>query len=126
MGANGYDPVPDLAALLHSALWGRRDVITYADRIAKRLGLGEDDSPETAAEVLRKALGLDAAPAPRMRRTNAFAGSDEARQSIGLPGHCGDCAEKGHVAAHPDLGCGDVGCDRDHGDAEPEPAEDRS
>jgi hypothetical protein len=65
VAANQYDPLPDLAALVQSALWGRRDVTAIADRITDRLGLGEDDSPEVAAEVLRKALGLDTGdPAP--------------------------------------------------------------
>ena len=50
--------------------------------------------------------------------THGYAGSDSERQSVGLPGHCEDCAEVGHVTAHPDLGCGDVGCTRAHGDAE--------
>lgn len=31
--------------------------------------------------------------------------------------HCDVCADFGHVAAHPDLGCGDVGCDSAHGEA---------
>lgn len=47
--------------------------------------------------------------------TADYAGNDSARQSIGLPGHCDECARVGHVAAHPDLGCGDVGCTRAHG-----------
>lgn len=50
--------------------------------------------------------------------THRFAGSSSARQSIGDPGHCERCAEVGHVKAHPDLGCGDVGCDSGHGDRE--------
>lgn len=50
-------------------------------------------------------------PAP----TASFAGSNSERQSVGLPGHCEDCAQLGHVLAHPDLGCGDVGCNRAHG-----------
>lgn len=41
-------------------------------------------------------------------------GSDSKRQSVGDPGHCEACATFGHVAAHPDFGCGDVGCDADH------------
>lgn len=47
--------------------------------------------------------------------THDFAGSSKARQEVGKPGHCEPCAEHGHVAAHPDLGCGDVGCTRAHG-----------
>jgi hypothetical protein len=50
--------------------------------------------------------------------THPFAGSNSERQSIGLPGHCERCAELGHVKAHPSLGCGDVGCERAHGDAQ--------
>ncbi len=40
-----------------------------------------------------------------------FTGTNPERQSIGLPGHCDRCAEVGHVKAHPDLSCGDVGCE---------------
>ena len=47
-------------------------------------------------------------------RTHPFAGSSSRRQSVGLPGHCEDCADVGHVPAHPHLGCGDVGCDKSH------------
>lgn len=54
---------------------------------------------------------------PHMRPvvpTHSYAGSNSDRQCVGLPGHCERCAEVGHVLAHPDLGCGDVGCTRDH------------
>ena len=47
--------------------------------------------------------------------THPFAGSNSERQGVGDPGHCEDCAQVGHVRAHPDLGCGDVGCERAHG-----------
>lgn len=50
-----------------------------------------------------------------MTTTHSYSGSDSDRQSIGLPGHCEDCAQRGHVTAHPDLGCGDVGCAKAHG-----------
>jgi hypothetical protein len=46
--------------------------------------------------------------------THPFAGSDPARAGVGLPGHCEPCAVVGHVAAHPDYGCGDVHCRADH------------
>ena len=46
--------------------------------------------------------------------TAAYAGSSKSRQERGAPGHCDDCARYGHVKAHPDLGCGDVGCIRSH------------
>lgn len=49
----------------------------------------------------------------------SFVGSNSERQSVGLPGHCDACAERGHVDAHPDLGCSDVGCTSVH----PEPVE---
>lgn len=53
-----------------------------------------------------------------MGPTALYAGSNSERQSVGLPGHCVKCAELGHVDAHPDLGCGDVGCHSTHGDEE--------
>ncbi|GAA1753713.1 hypothetical protein [Nostocoides vanveenii] len=56
-------------------------------------------------------------PAPR---ASIFAGANPNRQSVGLPGHCESCAQHGHVAAHPDFGCGDVGCDLDHDEYVPE------
>lgn len=56
---------------------------------------------------------------PYMGPTARFAGSNPERQSIGLPGHCVACAEHGHVAAHPELGCGDVGCTPFHDEAAP-------
>lgn len=49
--------------------------------------------------------------------TSNYTGSDKARQEIGDPGHCERCVEVGHVLAHPDLGCGDVGCARGHEEA---------
>lgn len=61
-----------------------------------------------------------------MGPTANFAGSNSERQSVGLPGHCVKCAEHGHVAAHPDLGCGDVGCNAAHDEPAPlidEPSE---
>lgn len=48
--------------------------------------------------------------------THPYAGSNSERQSVGLPGHCERCAQVGHVKAHPDLGCGDVGCTAFHPD----------
>ena len=55
-----------------------------------------------------------------MGPTANYAGSNSERQSVGLPGHCVRCAEHGHVQAHPDLGCGDVGCTSAH-DEDPTP-----
>lgn len=51
---------------------------------------------------------------PQEDTSGRYAGSDSDRQSVGLQGHCDDCAEMGHVAAHPELGCADVGCDKAH------------
>ena len=51
---------------------------------------------------------------PKDFPTHSFAGTSNTRQTVGLPGHCETCAEVGHVAAHPDLGCANVGCDRNH------------
>lgn len=47
--------------------------------------------------------------------TARFPGTNPDRQSVGKPGHCENCAEHGHVKAHPNLGCGDVGCYSAHG-----------
>lgn len=46
--------------------------------------------------------------------THPYAGSSPERGSTGLPGHCEPCAQVGHVRAHPNLGCGDVGCTKAH------------
>lgn len=46
-----------------------------------------------------------------MPLSHLYAGSDKERASVGLPGHCDRCATYGHVVAHPDLGCADVGCE---------------
>ncbi|MFI6215677.1 hypothetical protein ACIBCD_27105 [Nocardia brasiliensis] len=47
----------------------------------------------------------------RAARERGYAGRGENGAA-----HCDDCARFGHVAAHPDLGCGDVGCVSAHGD----------
>jgi len=60
------------------------------------------------------------APGEEIPPTADYAGSNTERQRVGLPGHCKRCAAVGHVAAHPNFGCGDVGCDRAH--PEPNPA----
>jgi hypothetical protein len=63
--ADHYDPVPDLALLLVAALGCRSDTVIYGQRVTLRLGIGEDDSAEVAAGVLRAALGLGACEAKR-------------------------------------------------------------
>jgi hypothetical protein len=52
--------------------------------------------------------------------THPFAGVSKERAEVGLPGHCERCAEVGHVSAHPELGCGDVRCDKEHGPGDEE------
>ncbi len=51
---------------------------------------------------------------PNYPPTADFAGSNPKRGCIGKPGHCEYCAVLGHVKAHRDLGCGDVGCHVGH------------
>jgi hypothetical protein len=59
--ADKYDPLPDLGRLLTEALdYDMTSASHHAGQIAERLGLGEDDSAEVVAGVLRKALGPDA------------------------------------------------------------------
>lgn len=56
-----------------------------------------------------------AAPPVKVMPTPAsFCGSSKARQEIGHPGHCDECVAVGHVRSHPELGCGDVGCNAAH------------
>lgn len=59
---------------------------------------------------------------PYRQFPHPFPGGNPDRQAVGDPGHCEDCVSVGHVIAHPDRGCGDVGCTRAHGpDDEPPP-----
>lgn len=71
---------------------------------AAKVHEGEVPDTETAVISSREQASRD-----RMR-----IGSNSARQSVGEPGHCNRCAKFGHVKAHPNLGCGDVGCDSGH------------
>lgn len=56
---------------------------------------------------------------PYRQFPHQYCGSNAERQSVGDPGHCEDCVSVGHLVAHPELGCGDVGCTKDH----PEPGD---
>jgi len=58
--AEKYDPWPDLGKLIQAAIWGRHDAIRYGERIAHGIGVGEDDSAEAIAAVLKSAAGLRA------------------------------------------------------------------
>lgn len=53
---------------------------------------------------------------PYRQHPHELCGSNTERQEVGDPGHCEDCCSVGHVVAHPELGCGDVGCYRAHGE----------
>jgi hypothetical protein len=58
---------------------------------------------------------------PYSQHPHEYAGRNSERQSVGDPGHCEACCSVGHVVAHPDLGCGDVGCDSAHPGEDVEP-----
>ncbi|QYN17547.1 hypothetical protein [Amycolatopsis sp. DSM 110486] len=57
---------------------------------------------------------------PYRQHPHPYCGSNSERQSVGDPGHCEDCCSVGHIVAHPDYGCADVGCNNDHTDDSPE------
>jgi hypothetical protein len=94
-----------------------RDVDSHTDRTRFGVWHGTElidfcatfDSARLAAES-----EMTREPLPRSPYAHRYAGSDPARQGIGDPGHCDDCARVGHIVAHSDLGCGDVGCISDH------------
>lgn len=107
------------------ATWVREQ----AEKIAARTGLviytataleREAKAATVAAQQDRLEDEARAAEEPSYRQVPAsngaasFIGSDQARQSVGNPGHCERCVSIGHVAAHPELGCGDVGCYASH------------
>jgi hypothetical protein len=46
--------------------------------------------------------------------THPYAGHSKKRAERGDPGHCERCCQLGHVQAHPEKGCGDVGCTKGH------------
>lgn len=54
---------------------------------------------------------------PAASGPESYIGNNKERQQVGDPGHCERCVSIGHAAAHPDLGCGDVGYYSAHGDA---------
>jgi hypothetical protein len=74
--------IPDLAALLMAALWGRRDATAYADRIAARLGLGEGVTEAGAEAGLRRALGLASGLRERVTAVLAAAGFTDSRDVV--------------------------------------------
>lgn len=76
-------------------------------------------STQTIRPAVRGDSELPLAPGLTLRfpapPSTLHAGSSSERQRVGLPGHCEPCAQYGHVVAHPDFGCGDVGCTSGHG-----------
>lgn len=58
--------------------------------------------------------------AAHLGTVTSYTGSSSERQSVGLPGHCDRCAALGHVKAHPNLGCTDVGCYSAHDEPAPQ------
>lgn len=89
------------------------------NRIVGRLAdiTGPDDDGEDTDDVTGPVRSLATYLSrlhPGFPPTHPYAGTDKIRAERGDPGHCWVCAIVGHVVAHPDRGCGDVSCDRDH------------
>jgi hypothetical protein len=58
-GADKYDPIPDLAEVVVSALgYNTADPAHYAGRVMMRLRVAEDESVQAVAAALREALGI--------------------------------------------------------------------
>lgn len=75
-----------------------------------RLEMSQVFGPDPDDELGGPNLPLSDPPGP----TVAGAGKNTERAMVGLPGHCEKCAQYGHIAAHPEYGCGDVGCSGNH------------
>lgn len=58
------DNIRDLAALVRAVLSGDRTATVYAERVASRLGIGENDSADSIEAGLRKELGLSGRSLP--------------------------------------------------------------
>lgn len=98
----------NLPQSIHKALW---------HRVLVEHGQVERPNLANTVDAIRSAEGKLPVYRPDPLRpppTARFAGSNSERQSVGDPGHCERCAEVGHVKAHPELGCGDVGCYANH------------
>lgn len=59
------DTIRDIAVLVHNALHRYPSPSVRAGRVAKRIGLGEDDSAEAIEAGLREALGVPGADRPQ-------------------------------------------------------------
>lgn len=91
---------------------------------ADEAGMGEPTDVGTSAPTSNvRTVWLGAEPPyrqiPASTGPEQYIGSNKERQSIGNPGHCERCVSVGHEAAHPQLGCGDVGCYADHEPSSP-------
>lgn len=82
-------------------------------------GLPATEGNSMFTESRREYARLIASYRPGYPPTHPYAGTSKARAGVGDPGHCDHCAVLGHVRAHPDLGCGDVGCNQAHSPANP-------
>ena len=98
----------DLAALLVAALANRHDAFAYADRITSRLGIGEDDTPETAGAELRKALGASLDREQLGTALSALEDAADYRREY-QDGECNDCITERDNQQNWDSGvlCGD-------------------
>jgi len=106
------DTIRDLAALVHNALHRYPSASIRAGRVAKRIGLGEDDSTPTIEAALREALGpvLDREQLGTV--LSALEDAADYRREY-QDGDCSDCDGNGYDAARPDRGklCGDHDAD---------------
>lgn len=140
-GGGAEDQLVHLAALAWKADEGRgkiRSVEGVAKRMSTQPGW-EALEPALNAAVARFTAGgqippeAGNAPEPELPGepmdpivlppVHPYAGSNPARQGAGSPGHCGMCMTEGHLVAHPNAGCADVGCTVVHGGGESPPDE---
>ena len=87
----------------------------YPAEMFQKFGVQVPPELIEADETRATNRALATAPPP----THPYAGTNSDRQGVGLPGHASDCAQVGHVRAHPNLGCGDVGCTSAHSPDDP-------
>lgn len=80
----------------------KKDGTTYVSHRMKKVPKGTPSQPPSPT------------PQPGGTRIVVYPGRNSDRQSVGLPGHCEQCAEHGHIVAHPEYGCSEVGCYSSH------------
>lgn len=107
--------------------WGRCESGNPDARVAAdNLGVGATVLTADERVIYRCdcPVPLRLSPAPKLtpggflyrQMPHPLCGTSKDRAQRGDPGHCEDCCAVGHLHAHDDLGCGDVGCTRDHDD----------